>query len=58
MKNKKEVLELLDQITNAAKVIDEESKKVAIASGKSARTIGESWLTFHLKVLRDLVDEN
>ena len=41
-----------------AKLLDEENKKLAIANGKSARTLGESWLVFHLKVLRDLIEEN
>tara|TARA_Y100000310_G_C20442960_1_gene696980 strand:+ start:34 stop:210 length:177 start_codon:yes stop_codon:yes gene_type:complete len=58
MKNKEEALKLLDQIMEGAKLLDEENKKLAIANGKSARTLGESWLVFHLKVLRDLIEEN
>ena len=49
----KESLELLDQIIEAAEVEDLEFKKANMKK-KASLTIGESWMIFHLKLLKKL----
>ena len=51
MKNSKQILDLLDQIIWYATKQDNEVKKLNI---KLENKIGESWMMFHLKSLREL----
>jgi hypothetical protein len=48
-------LELLDQIIEFEKLIDQEQKKMAMQKHKSSQTVGESWAVHHLKILRELI---
>ena len=47
----------LDQIIEQAKEDDELQKAYAIKAGKGAQAIGESWMVFHLKALKGLLEE-
>jgi len=57
MKNKQQALALLEDLIEASSNIDELHKKKSIQEGKAVRAVGESWLLFHLRVLRDLINE-
>ena len=46
---------LLDQMVEKAETDDENQKKLDIANGKGQRTVGESWMVFHLKNLKALI---
>lgn len=48
---------LLNDIILTAKEEDEAHKIAAIKAGKGSQAIGESWMVFHLKALRDNLDE-
>ena len=48
--------ELLDQIIEAAEGYDLELKKHNI-KGEASLTVGESWIIFHLKLLKDLLKQ-
>ena len=48
--------ELLSQIIEASKSYDEELKKAKVMT-KASSTVGESWMTFHLKTLKDLLEQ-
>tara|TARA_Y100000593_G_C4166302_1_gene264606 strand:- start:493 stop:666 length:174 start_codon:yes stop_codon:yes gene_type:complete len=54
MNNKRE-LELLDQIIEKAQKEDEAHKQRAIRAGKGSKALGESWMLFHLRTLRELI---
>ena len=58
MKNKTQVLGLLDQIIRQAKDNDNLHKAKMLKEGKGHKAIGDSWLVFHLNILRDIIDEN
>lgn len=47
---------LLDQIIEQAKEEDELQKAHAIKVGKGSQAIGESWMVFHLKALKGLLE--
>ena len=49
-------LQLLEQIIEAAENQDAEFKKNN-ASTKGSRTVGESWMVYHLKLLEELLEE-
>jgi hypothetical protein len=49
-------IRLLDQLIEQAKEDDEIQKAHAIKAGKGAHAIGESWMVFHLKVLKELLE--
>ena len=48
---------LLDEILNAAVRDDEHLKDYWLTSGQGEKTIGESFVVFHLKVLKKLLNE-
>lgn len=50
-------IQLLDQIIAQAKLDDETQRLEVIKRNKSLQAIGESWVVFHLKVLRELLLE-
>jgi len=50
----KKIFNLLDQIIEQAK-IDDEKHKEANRNGNASKTVGESWMVFHLKSLRELL---
>jgi len=55
--NTDKVNSLLDQIILAAKQDDEHLKEYWLCSGQGEKTIGESFVVFHLKVLKKLLNE-
>ena len=48
---------LLDDILNAAAQDDEHLKEYWLTSGQGEKTIGESFVVYHLKVLKKLLNE-
>jgi hypothetical protein len=48
---------LAEDILQAAKVKDQEWKKEMIAKGKGKQAVGESFFVFHLKTLKNLLEE-
>ena len=52
------ILNLLDQIIERAAHEDEQSKKIAIAEHRGSQAIGEGWMLFHLKILREIIEKN
>jgi hypothetical protein len=55
--DKKNILNLLNQIIEKAKTEDEEHKKRALSAHRGSQATGESWMVFHLKVLRELIEK-
>lgn len=53
---RKEYHILLDQIYEYAVVMDEKEKEEK-RSGKAEQTIGESWMVYHLRKLKELSKE-
>ena len=53
MNNK--VMNLLDQIIEKAKQDDEAHKARAIAEHNASQSLGEGWMVFHLKALKELM---
>jgi len=56
-KTKENCKSLLNDIILTAQDQDEAHKVAAIKVGKGSQAIGESWMVFHLKVLKDNLDE-
>ena len=56
-KTKENCKSLLNDIILTAQDQDEAHKAAAIKAGKGSQAIGESWMVFHLKVLKDNLDE-
>lgn len=56
-KTKKNCKSLLNDMILTAKRQDEAHKAAAIKSGKGSQAVGESWMVFHLKVLKKHLDE-
>jgi hypothetical protein len=54
---KKDSLRLLDQIIEAATEEDRIHKAEAISRSKASQSIGESWMCFHLKRLKELLEK-
>mgnify|MGYP001415839437 CR=1 FL=1 len=54
-KNNKQAFSLLNQIIEKADFDDEQHKREMIKQHKSSKTIGMSWMCFHLRVLKDLL---
>ena len=52
------VLELLNQIIEVAEGEDLEHKKKMISEYNAEKAIGESWMCFHLKRLKELLTED
>lgn len=48
---------LLNDIILTAEEQDEAHKIASIKSGKGSQAVGESWMVFHLKILRDNLNE-
>ncbi len=57
MKNKEKVLNFLDQIIERAEAEDYRHKAAALSANRASQAIGESWMVFHLKALKDLIKE-
>jgi len=57
MENKDKALILLDQILEKAILDDKQHKIEAIRNHKAAQTAGESWMVFHLKALKSLIEK-
>ncbi len=58
MKNKKEILNLLDQIIENEKAIDEKHRRKSLSKMDYAEATGESFAFHHLKELKKLINEN
>ena len=54
--NTPKAIRLLGQIIEQAKEDDELQKAYAIKAGKGSQAIGESWMVFHLKALKQLLE--
>ncbi len=54
-KNKEIALSLLNQIIEKADFDDQQHKREMTKQHKSSKTIGVSWMCFHLRVLKDLL---
>ena len=50
-------LDLLSQIIEKAKKEDESQKAFAIRHGKASNAVGESWMVFHLKALKTILEQ-
>jgi len=57
MVNKRQTLELLEQIIEKAQQEDLNEKKKLIQEAKAEQTVGESWMVFHLKALKGLISD-
>lgn len=57
MKNKQKAIALLDQILQMAKS-DDAVHRMKNRESKASTTIGESWYVFHLKLLKELIEED
>ena len=57
IKNKQKVIDFLDQIIDHAEQEDKLHKLQAIQRHKASEAIGESWMVFHLKALKQLIEE-
>ena len=49
--------DLLNQIIEQAEYEDWEGKKTALKQGKGEEAVGESWMVYHLKILKNLLNE-
>jgi len=58
MNKKQQAIHLLDAILKEAEKQDLEYKKTAIRNHQAAQSIGESWMVFHLKALKELLENN
>lgn len=56
MKTKLEMaINLLNQLIEEAERQDVEFKRVMLTQHQAEKTIGESWMVFHLKALKELL---
>ncbi len=53
----KKSLEMLDQIITKARYDDIKYKKDVIAKHEASKSVGESWMIFHLTKLKELIQE-
>ena len=53
----KDSLKLLNQIIEKAEIEDLEYKREMLEKHKASKSIGESWMLFHLKQLKELVEK-
>ena len=58
MKHKDQALQLLNQMIERAEADDLLHKAEMIKTGKASKSIGSSWMTFHLKRLQEIIKEN
>ena len=56
MMDKSKILKLLDQIIEKSKEEDDDRKREDIAKGNLCNLDGESWMVFHLKSLKRLIE--
>jgi len=56
MNNNKTAINLIDQMIERAQQDDEQFKKRLIKENKACQTVGESWMVFHLKTLKSLIE--
>ena len=54
----KEAMQLLDQLIERAQVEDFRHKKESVAKGKGSQAIGEGFMVFHLKQLKNLLKKS
>ena len=52
-----DIRNLLDQIIEKAELDDLEHKKRSLAEGQGEKAIGEGWMPFHLKRLKELMEK-
>jgi len=57
-KKDEKALNLINQMLEYAKVDDEEHKIQMIAEGKGRNAVGESWVIFHLKALKEILEDS
>ena len=57
MKNKDKCLNVLEPMIEYAEEVDRLHKAKSLSEGKASKAVGESWLVFHLKLLKKLIDE-
>ena len=55
MHDKDKILNLLDQIIERVEQEDSAHKNKMLSINKASQAIGESWMLFHLKALKELV---
>ena len=48
---------LLEQIIEKAELDDEHFKRECVLNHKAAKTVGESWMCHHLKILKGLISK-
>ena len=53
--SKARALKLLEQIIAKAQLEDEEYRQRMIKEHSASKTVGTSWMVYHLAVLRDLI---
>lgn len=53
----KESLKMLDQIIEKARFDDLQYKKQMIQKHEASKSVGESWMVFHLLELKKLIQE-
>tara|TARA_Y100000593_G_scaffold78394_1_gene145575 strand:- start:78 stop:287 length:210 start_codon:yes stop_codon:yes gene_type:complete len=53
----KESLKMLNQIIERAKIDDLLYKKQMIENHEASKAVGESWMIFHLKILKGLIEK-
>tara|TARA_Y100000310_G_C20288735_1_gene626175 strand:+ start:432 stop:605 length:174 start_codon:yes stop_codon:yes gene_type:complete len=56
--DKPKILRLLDQIIEKSVEEDDDRKREDIAKGDLSKLDGESWMTFHLKSLKQLIENS
>ena len=57
MPNKRETLELLEQIIERAQQEDFDERRELSRRGEVEKAVGESWMVFHLKILKGLISD-
>lgn len=57
MPNKRETLELLEQIIERAQQEDFDERRELFRRGEVEKAVGESWMVFHLKTLKGLISD-
>jgi len=58
MTNKKTALQLVDQLIERAEADDLKYKAWCVKNHKASKAIGESFMVYHLKALRGLIEND
>ena len=58
MKNKENILKLLNQIVDEAQIEDTQHKTKMLQAGKGSKAIGDSWMLFHLEKLKEMIEKS